>query len=371
MDQWNREELYADVWDHPLTKLEQKYGISNVAIGKACRKLKFPLPGRGYWARKQAGQNVRRAPLPPAKDLPVVWRIKLPEPDAPKPEARPEPTDPEWLRIREMESRTIEVPERSRYHSIITKTRKQLASARQNIRGIPEPHGMDIVDVRVSKASVDRALRFLNEVIRTLEAEGFSLKPGCEYRQRVRAEVFGQEISFAVAERSKVVARRQISWTRTERDYEATGRLEFGVGARSWTPDPVLADTAKLKLESMVAQAVAAVMRKGREQLIWEEKRRKEAIAELRRSEENAKLAEKIRAEEKKVKEFEGWVDAWSKAGRMRGFVDALETVWRQGGDLPDGSERSQRLLWMRQQADRIDPLVFEKHGPYSTAKAS
>lgn len=48
MEQWNREELYADVWEHPLTKLQEKYGVSNVAIGKACRKLKVPLPGRGY-----------------------------------------------------------------------------------------------------------------------------------------------------------------------------------------------------------------------------------------------------------------------------------------------------------------------------------
>lgn len=365
MEQWNREELYADVWELPLTKLQEKYGISNVAMGKACRKLKVPLPGGGYWARKQAGQNVRRVPLPPAKDLPVVWRMKLPDSGAPKPEVRREPTDPEWQRIRDMESRRIEASERPRYHPIITETRKQLATARQNIRGILEPHGMEILDVRVSKRSVDRALRFLNEVLRTLEAERFRLKPGREYRQRVRAEVFGQEVSFAVAERSKVVARREIKKSAfgnmTERDYEATGRLEFRVGALSWTPEPVLADTPKQKLESMVAQAVAAIMRKGREQLIWEEKRRQEGIAELKRTEENARLAEKIRAEEKKVREFESWVDAWSRAARMREFVEALENVWKKGSDILEGSERAQKLLWMRQQADRIDPLVFEK----------
>lgn len=365
MKRWNREELYADVWEQPLTKLQEKYGISNVAIGKACRKLKVPLPGRGYWARKQAGQNVPRTPLPAAKGLPVVWRMKLPNPDAPKQEPRPEPTDKEWLRIVEMEARSIEVPERTRYHPVISETRKKLSSARQNIRGILEPYGQEILDVRVSKGSIDRALRFLNEAIRTVEAEGFKLKPGREHRQRVTAEIFGQDISFGVAERSKVAVRREIREspfsTRTERGYEATGQLEFRVGARSWAPHPVLGDTTKQKLETMVALAVAAMMRQGREQLIWEEKRRQEEIAERKRAEAKAKLAEQIKAEEKKVREFEGWADAWSRAARMRAFIEALEIEWRKGSDLPESSDRAQRLNWMRQQADRIDPLIFKK----------
>ena len=36
MEEWKREELYADLWEHPLTNVEEKYGISNVAIDKAC-----------------------------------------------------------------------------------------------------------------------------------------------------------------------------------------------------------------------------------------------------------------------------------------------------------------------------------------------
>ena len=72
---WNRVELYNEVWNQPLVKLSGKYGISDVRLGKVCRKLKIPHPGRGYWARRSVGQTVAQVPLPEFKDAPVVKRL--------------------------------------------------------------------------------------------------------------------------------------------------------------------------------------------------------------------------------------------------------------------------------------------------------
>jgi hypothetical protein len=72
---WNRVELYNEVWDQPLVKLSRKYGISDVRLGKVCRKLQIPHPGRGYWAKRAVGQTVEQVPLPEFKDAPVVKRI--------------------------------------------------------------------------------------------------------------------------------------------------------------------------------------------------------------------------------------------------------------------------------------------------------
>lgn len=63
MEQWNREELYLDVWEEPLTTLTKKCGISAVALGKVCRKWKIPLPGSGYWAKKEFGKPVKLTQL--------------------------------------------------------------------------------------------------------------------------------------------------------------------------------------------------------------------------------------------------------------------------------------------------------------------
>lgn len=76
MEFWNRDELYEDVWKQPLTALVSKYGVSAVAIGKTCRKLQVPLPGRGYWAKKAHGHPVTRKPLPKLHEEPRVVRYR-------------------------------------------------------------------------------------------------------------------------------------------------------------------------------------------------------------------------------------------------------------------------------------------------------
>jgi hypothetical protein len=59
---YSREELYQKVWDRPVQKVAKEFGISDVGLAKVCRKLFVPLPGRGYWARKAAGQKVEPRP---------------------------------------------------------------------------------------------------------------------------------------------------------------------------------------------------------------------------------------------------------------------------------------------------------------------
>ena len=63
---YNREALYEEVWTEPLWVLCRRYGISDVALAKACQRQKVPLPGRGYWNKKIAGRPVQDRPeLPP------------------------------------------------------------------------------------------------------------------------------------------------------------------------------------------------------------------------------------------------------------------------------------------------------------------
>ena len=72
---WNRVDLYNEVWNQPLVKLSRKYGISDVRLGKVCRKLKIPHPGRGCWSKRAVGQEIEQKPLPEFRDAPVVRRI--------------------------------------------------------------------------------------------------------------------------------------------------------------------------------------------------------------------------------------------------------------------------------------------------------
>jgi hypothetical protein len=53
---WDRDLLEKQVWSEPIRQLAKKYGVSDVAIHKHCKKMGISLPGRGYWA-KQASQK--------------------------------------------------------------------------------------------------------------------------------------------------------------------------------------------------------------------------------------------------------------------------------------------------------------------------
>jgi hypothetical protein len=59
---YDRGKLYKEVWTEPTKKVAARYGISDVALAKACRQLHIPKPPRGYWAKKAAGQPVPRRP---------------------------------------------------------------------------------------------------------------------------------------------------------------------------------------------------------------------------------------------------------------------------------------------------------------------
>lgn len=60
-----REELYARVWSVPLRQLSREFGISDVALGRMCRRRNIPCPPPGYWAKRRAGRPPPRPLLPP------------------------------------------------------------------------------------------------------------------------------------------------------------------------------------------------------------------------------------------------------------------------------------------------------------------
>lgn len=63
---YNREELYQRVWAQPMQRIAKEYGVSDVALARACKRRGVPVPGVGYWAKKAAGKPVpEQPPLPP------------------------------------------------------------------------------------------------------------------------------------------------------------------------------------------------------------------------------------------------------------------------------------------------------------------
>jgi hypothetical protein len=80
------------------------------------------------------------------------------------------------------------------------------------------------LELRVSKGTLDRALKFVNAVLLSLEAEGFpvSVQQG---NHGTGVQIFGYRVPFAIVEKVREKGRREVkeySWTRTIIEYEPT-----------------------------------------------------------------------------------------------------------------------------------------------------
>jgi hypothetical protein len=60
----SRSDLFDLVWSQPRTQLSKRFGISDVALAKRCKKANIPMPPRGYWAKLEGKRPVKRATLP-------------------------------------------------------------------------------------------------------------------------------------------------------------------------------------------------------------------------------------------------------------------------------------------------------------------
>jgi hypothetical protein len=365
MDTWNREELYAEIWEQPASKVAAKYGVSDVMLGKVCRRLSIPVPGRGYWARKAAGQKLTQPPLPALKKVPFIQRFKMPDENAAKAQPQtplPDPTDAEYLLIKEFEASGMKLAPSSRRHSLVVATERAFRGESADLRGrISTNWNPTALNITISRACLERALKIMNELIRALETMGFPVAIEQESRASI-TRIFGHNIRFEIVE-----TYRQIRIPESERTdrifspkvrYEPTGILEFRGSGGRWNGFS-MRDGKSLHLEDEINKIVAKLMREARTEVIQAEERRQEEIRRRQRELEREKLGREIADEEKRVANLDAWVTQWIRAKQYRDFIECLQAVWEaEGLDLSAEAEKGKRIIWMKQQADRLDPFV-------------
>lgn len=250
----SREQLYEEVWAEPVVKIARRYGVSDVAVAKWCRRLAVPRPGRGYWARKAAGGTVNQQPLPVARS------------GQPRYVARPEPSEtkheplPQLPKI-DLFKRPIAVPEScDPEHPLVVLTRRAIEVSSTEDLGVTRLSGEGVLDVSVSESSAGRALRIMNAALLALEAAGFAVEVSCALDRgdtsgrRTFAVVHGERVPFSMTERSVMVERPPTDEERLEMRrspgkrgpfyaYRSTGQLTLWIdvesrrrrGQRSWT----------------------------------------------------------------------------------------------------------------------------------------
>lgn len=263
---WNREELYAEVWSTPMCTLAKKYGISDVALAKTCRKLNVPLPGRGYWAKKQAGQKLKQPPLPSATGTRLIAKPSAPKLNSPMAEPG---TAEELEQLAHIEARlgNVEPKRGSLSHPLILQARAVLSKARVDDRGILWTRDQ-CLDIRVSKTSLDRAIRIMASLIQIMEDEGFQVaisKVSREHenasREHTMVTIFGQVVRFGIIERAVRVVPADVAPAGLDSQVRKTSMMG---SARNWAPCAMRSSTRSRRLTATArARALSLTERSG------------------------------------------------------------------------------------------------------------
>jgi len=377
----DRKTLYEEVWEIPTSQLAQKYGISDVALSKICKKLNVPKPPRGYWARKSVGQHVRREKLPKLRaGQPFEHRLELRSGSSNSIEEDAEELSSESKKIIS-KTKTI-VPIRVSKalrspHPLVQQAAEVLELSRPNDTGIIEPSSKNCLDVCVSKDCLRRALRIMDALIKAVLNMDFEvfISDGS-----TKVRISNTDLSFRISEETKTKKVEpkgvdlngyyRFGHSRYDQKHVPSGKLCLTVHSeryfwgdsmrRNWrdTKHKRLEDN----LESFVKGLIKLAVEKNEHQRREEEKERQRFEMLKKREEEarrRAELERRIKHEQQKISQLIQDAENWDKSKLIREFVATVERDYFSGNQTYEvQGDFDSWLKWAKDQADQLDPLT-------------
>lgn len=404
----SREDLYQLAWSKPMSELAKDFGISDVALAKRCRRLGIPVPGRGYWARVDAGQKLHRPTLPKRDALPQdEAQLTVAPNSAPNFEAQylnNEATDQPWLdehiAYEQREANAIRVPTQTRtWHPVIAEWREELQTqamemaasklADEKYQKWPDwrrrsesdnngykwrwakDRGQRLNDthhsiaIRVSLGTYERALKILNGLAQAAEVRGFTIRDD-EKAGRILFEGHEATVQLRLAEQleDKTRPEKRYDGTMEQQRYKvSTGRLRITLQT-DYREGPQFTDTEESPLEERLNKIymgmyrlVVKSWRADRAQMEWHRRRDEEQRQqeEQKRRETARKAA--IAAERRRRRRLLAESLRWTQAHRIRDYVQHIRST-AATSEASRTPELSTWLDWATQVADEFDPTV-------------
>jgi hypothetical protein len=364
---YNREKLYKEVWAKPTTAVAAVYGVSDVAIKKACKKLNIPTPGRGYWQKVKVGAKIDRPPLPKNQGAPVARAGNSEDYDTHRelqrkvkekiksPKSEPVIKGSEQLRNPH--------PLVEQAHEIF---KRVWAKSREKDPVLHLNEG--ILDIRVSKSSGPRALRIMDAVIKVLVAEGYSIGFEKDWK-RTYVKIDGEEVYFRLHERMKQVPhvktpeeikdekRGYHSYAPTY-DHLPTGLLTLSIDYYDYLPRKNWSDTEKNRLEDCLNDFVAGLNQAAAQSKIRTEKRREGERLRLEAEERRRRQAELRTQETARFEELERQSKDWRRTQVIKEYIDAMEAALDASLPEDELARRREYIAWAREKAEWLDPLI-------------
>jgi len=255
-------------------------------------------------------------------------------------------------------------------HELIRRTASQLRSrSRKNEHGILLPREMGWLNVQVTERTIDRALQVMSQVLSVLEMQDFSVE--ISEQGHTAALIQGQRISFSIEEPiRKVVTQKPRVPNPTDRwdyeqavTYEPSGMLALVIHSGTWDTRALRtrwSDAKVQRIESRISDFVAGLICTAVVLRQKEEERKRHELEQQKRAQELAQLQKDIEEEEKRLNEFNDWLEDWERAERMRQFI-AVYTEKSRSWPAEKQPKYREWIEWATRAADGLDPFVLER----------
>lgn len=359
----SRKELHRLVWETPMIRLGERFGISGNGLAKICRRLDIPYPPRGHWAKKAAGHKVATTPLPPAKsNTPASVRISPTEPEG------SEPNSPVQQALDDARNKAVSlrVPERlNKPHPIIAGWLAYPERRKQEAKRDRDPWSRDMRRPAELSEQDRRRHRILDTLFKELERQGARIIQG-DYRA-LSAEVAGEKIEFELREKQKQVRRPLTdkereweTWNKSgmKQELQPSGFVVFAIKTylvgslrREWL------EKAGKPMEELLPEIVATFIAAGpllaEQRRVREEQARLHAIAEQRREQER----QKRKQDQNRWRRLVQIAGGWREVEVARHFIAAMRALPVPEGQLVDGQSIEDWLVWAEQHLESANPL--------------
>lgn len=369
-----REELYQNVWSEPLRTLAKQLGISDVALAKRCRKLNIPLPGLGYWAKKAAGYKLRQKALPslPPSSAAAGERIVF-QPSRPEPTPRevPQAVAQQEVFERDPANRIATADTLRSPHPLVRATAEAVRRGKAATDWVS--CGKGCLDIHVTRATADRALRIMDAVVKAFHERRWPVAVEPDYPFKAYATILGQRVPFGIRERIRKVANEPAKAVRSSYDGkwytphqskyrdEPTGRLSLVLRShweRATAVEASWDESSPGLLENRLNDFMIGAVSYADHWREWERRReegeRLRAEAEFQRAED----ARRRQAEAARLRELEEEAERWHRSRMLRAYVDAVRSSVDERRKLADPSLKTW-LEWANDQADSLNPLLI------------
>jgi hypothetical protein len=370
----SREALYIKVWEKPTVKLAKEFGVSDVAIAKMCRRLEVPKPPLGYWRRVETGHKKKIPPLRKAseKAKPGVWIY-------PKSEEQTLQFEDTYKKISQVIEENLSekissesLPENKitvaatlhKPHPLIDQTRKSFSNGGVDMYGAL--HGNwneDHINLRISKKHLNRALRIMDALFKSLEKRGCKPLISRDRERKTKIQVAEVNVEITLREDFKRFERglskdeKKSVYASDRHYYEPSGNLTFSINdyvgsQRNWR------DGKNILLEDQLNDIVLGIFRAA-EELRQKELERKKAEREriefaLKREKENIFYKREVECREA----FTELLGKWQKSQTILHFIRTYEEkLIAENGTIDANSEEALLIEWAKDYAKRLDPI--------------